>query len=74
MPRRRRVALPRAGLKIVAYYIENESGAALKRPELFRLLEDSHPSDAQLDRGGPSRNWLKTKNMVRVHFPRHRGS
>ena len=28
-------------LKIAAYYIENESGASLKRPELFRLLEDS---------------------------------
>ena len=31
-----------------AYYIENESGASLKRPELFRLLEDSHPGDVLL--------------------------
>jgi DNA invertase Pin-like site-specific DNA recombinase len=36
------------GLKIAAYYIENESGASLKRPELFRLLEDSHPGDVLL--------------------------
>jgi DNA invertase Pin-like site-specific DNA recombinase len=26
------------GLKIAAYYIENESGVSLKRPELFRCL------------------------------------
>ena len=46
------------GLKIAAYYIENESGASLKRPELFRLLEDSHPGDVllieQVDRSPPS--------------------
>ena len=36
------------GLRIVGYYIENESGASLKRPELFRLLEDSHPGDLLL--------------------------
>jgi DNA invertase Pin-like site-specific DNA recombinase len=36
------------GLKIAAYYTENESGASLKRPELFRLLEDSHPGDVLL--------------------------
>jgi DNA invertase Pin-like site-specific DNA recombinase len=36
------------GLKIASYYIENESGASLKRPELFRLLEDSDPGDVLL--------------------------
>jgi DNA invertase Pin-like site-specific DNA recombinase len=36
------------GLKIATYYTENESGASLKRPELFRLLEDSHPGDVLL--------------------------
>src|SRR4051795_7644357 len=37
------------GLKIAAYYAENESGASpLKRPELFKLLEDSHPADVLL--------------------------
>jgi DNA invertase Pin-like site-specific DNA recombinase len=36
------------GLHIAAWYVENESGATLKRPELFRLLSDSHPGDALL--------------------------
>ncbi len=36
------------GLTIAAYYLENESGASLKRPELFRLLEESTPGDILL--------------------------
>ncbi len=36
------------GLKIAAYYTENESGAKLQRPELFRLLSDCHPGDILL--------------------------
>jgi DNA invertase Pin-like site-specific DNA recombinase len=28
-------------LRIAAYYVENESGATLARPELFRLLSDA---------------------------------
>jgi len=36
------------GLKIAAYYIENESGASLKRPELFRLIGDCHAGDILL--------------------------
>lgn len=36
------------GLVIAATYIENESGASLKRPELFRLLADSRPGDILL--------------------------
>ena len=36
------------GLTIAAYYMENESGASLKRPELFRLLKDSRPGDVLL--------------------------
>ncbi|MBB3133876.1 DNA invertase Pin-like site-specific DNA recombinase [Rhizobium pisi] len=36
------------GLKIAASYVENESGASLKRPELFRLLNDCHPGDVLL--------------------------
>ena len=35
-------------LKIAACYVENESGAKLARPELFRLLSDSHPGDILL--------------------------
>jgi DNA invertase Pin-like site-specific DNA recombinase len=33
------------GLKIASWYVENESGASLARPELFRLLSDCHPGD-----------------------------
>ena len=36
------------GLTIAAYYAENESGASLKRPELFRLLSESRPGDVLL--------------------------
>jgi DNA invertase Pin-like site-specific DNA recombinase len=36
------------GLEIVGTYIENESGAKLQRPELFRLLADSKPGDVLL--------------------------
>ncbi|MDP3600957.1 MAG: recombinase family protein [Bosea sp. (in: a-proteobacteria)] len=36
------------GLTIAATYIENESGASLQRPELFRLLADSRPGDILL--------------------------
>ena len=36
------------GLRIAATYIENESGASLARPELFRLLSDCQPGDILL--------------------------
>jgi DNA invertase Pin-like site-specific DNA recombinase len=36
------------GLTIAAWYVENESGAKLARPELFRLLRDAHPGDILL--------------------------
>jgi DNA invertase Pin-like site-specific DNA recombinase len=36
------------GLKVAAWYVENESGAKLARPELFRLLADARPSDVLL--------------------------
>lgn len=36
------------GLRIAACYVENESGASLKRPELFRLLADSEAGDVLL--------------------------
>lgn len=35
-------------LTIATFYIENESGAKLDRPELFRLLRDSRPGDILL--------------------------
>lgn len=36
------------GLVIAAFYAENESGASLARPELFRLLADCSPGDILL--------------------------
>ena len=36
------------GMQIVSWYVENESGASLDRPELFRLLADAHPGDILL--------------------------
>lgn len=36
------------GLRIAAYYVENESGASLRRPELFRLLSDCQAGDVLL--------------------------
>ena len=41
-------------VKVSAWFIENESGAKLQRPELFRLLDTTEPGDAilieQIDR------------------------
>lgn len=36
------------GLRVAAWYVENESGAKLERPELLRLLADAHPGDVLL--------------------------
>lgn len=36
------------GLTIACWYVENESGATLARPELFRLLADASPGDVLL--------------------------
>lgn len=36
------------GLKIAAWYQENESGATLERPELFRLIADASDGDVLL--------------------------
>lgn len=36
------------GLVVAGAYLENESGASLHRPELFRLLADSRPGDILL--------------------------
>ena len=36
------------GLTVVGWFIENESGAKLARPELFRLLAESRPGDVLL--------------------------
>ena len=58
------------GLSIAATYTENESGASLKRPELFRLLEDCQPGDVllveQVDRLSRlnSDDWEKLKREI----------
>ena len=36
------------GLTVAAWYVENESGASLKRPKLFRLLGDCKAGDVLL--------------------------
>lgn len=36
------------GLKVASWYAENESGATLARPALFRLIDDAHPGDVLL--------------------------
>ena len=36
------------GRVVASWYAENESGAKLRRPELFRLLGDCHPGDVLL--------------------------
>jgi DNA invertase Pin-like site-specific DNA recombinase len=51
-----------SGLTIATFFVENESGATLNRPELFRLLQIAQPDDIilveQIDRisrlNGPS--------------------
>ena len=35
-------------MTVVAWYLENESGAWLARPELFRLINDAGPGDILL--------------------------
>lgn len=60
------------GLKVASFYVENVSGASLQRPELFRLLADSHPGDVilleQVDRLSrlTSGDWEKLKVEIRA--------
>jgi len=58
------------GLAIAAAYVENESGATLARPELFRLLKDCRPGDVllieQVDRLSrlTSDDWTKLRAEI----------
>lgn len=58
------------GLTIAGTYVENESGAKLARPELFRLLADSRPGDVllieQVDRLSrlTSTDWQKLRGEL----------
>jgi DNA invertase Pin-like site-specific DNA recombinase len=60
------------GLQIASFYIENESGASLKRPELFRLLNDCQPGDVllteQVDRLSRLTNddWRRLRNDIEL--------
>ncbi len=59
------------GHRIASFYLENESGAQLHRPELFRLIEDSHPGDVllveQVDRLSRLSNgdWQKLRQLIK---------
>src|SRR3954471_7780044 len=58
------------GLRIAGFYVENESGVKLARPELFRLLADSRPGDIllveQVDRLSRLSNgdWKRLRNEL----------
>lgn len=58
------------GLRIAARYVENESGAKLERPELFRLLADCEQGDVllveQVDRLSrlSSPDWLRLRKLI----------
>jgi DNA invertase Pin-like site-specific DNA recombinase len=58
-------------LVIAATYVENESGASLARPELFRLLGDCQPGDIllieQVDRLSrlTAADWERLKDEIR---------
>ncbi len=56
--------------KIAAFYVENESGASLARPELFRLLDECEPGDVllieQVDRLSRlnAADWERLKTLI----------
>ncbi|NOH29408.1 recombinase family protein [Vibrio mediterranei] len=58
------------GFRIAGWYIENESGASLQRPELLRLLDDATKGDAivivQIDRLSRlnEQSWFTLKQML----------
>jgi len=54
------------GLSVAAYYIENESGAKLDRPELFRLLSDASPGDILLTEQVDRLSRLNTEDWERL--------
>ncbi|MEQ0325762.1 recombinase family protein [Klebsiella sp. JB_Kp015] len=58
------------GMTISSYFAENESGASLKRPELFRLLEIAQKGDVllveQVDRLSrlSGEDWNKLRSLI----------
>lgn len=59
------------GHKVAAYFTENESGASLQRPELFKLLADTQPGDVllieQVDRLSrlAEADWQKLRGIIK---------
>lgn len=59
------------GFRIAGWYIENESGASLQRPELLRLLNDAEKGDAilieQIDRLSrmDEQSWSALKGILK---------
>lgn len=57
-------------VRIASHYIENQSGAKVDRPELLRLITDSHPGDVLLiekvDRLSrlPYEQWKRLKDQL----------
>jgi DNA invertase Pin-like site-specific DNA recombinase len=57
-------------LKIVASYVENESGAVLHRPQMFKMLDDATKGDIilieQVDRLSrlDSENWAQLRQLI----------
>ena len=60
------------GHRIAGYFAENESGASLQRPELFRLLAESQPGDVllveQVDRLSrlTTDDWQKLRQLIKA--------
>ena len=54
------------GLDVVGWYVENESGARLDRPELFRLIVDSRHGDIILIEQVDRLSRLKTEDWTRL--------
>ena len=58
------------GFRVSGWFVENESGATLKRPELFRLLDIAHKGDAllveQVDRISRlnKKDWESLKRII----------
>ena len=58
-------------LTVATFFVENESGATLNRPELFRLLEIAQPDDIilveQIDRISRlnDKDWNKLKGLIK---------
>jgi DNA invertase Pin-like site-specific DNA recombinase len=60
-----------SNLTIASFFVENESGAILNRPELFRLLDIAQPDDIilveQIDRISRlnDKDWNKLKTIIK---------